>query len=316
MQLNRTAQPRHRGRTRLASLGVLGALSLMAAACGNGSGSPTTTGGTVAPGSGTTAPTPTGIPAAAQSSMLHNEIPAAMKGKTLVVALDATYPPDEMVASDGTTIIGMDADFADSLAQVLGVKVQLVNATFDGIIPGLVSGKYQIGDSSFTDTKAREKQVDFVDYFLAGEGFYKSANNSKTYNGLTGLCGYTVAVESGTTEQSDAQSQAKKCKVTILSFGTQTAANLAVSTGKAQLGFVDSQVAAYIVKQSSGQFALTGTPIAVAPYGFAVPKGGLDKPLLGAFNELKSDGIYMKILAKWGNQAGAISSFGIDGATS
>ena len=100
-------------------------------------------------------PAPGGIPSATTSSMLHNEIPAAFKGRTLVVALDATYPPDEMM--QGNTVIGMDADFAYSIGQVLGVKVSLVNATFDGIIPGLLSGKYDIGDSSFTDTKAREE---------------------------------------------------------------------------------------------------------------------------------------------------------------
>jgi polar amino acid transport system substrate-binding protein len=300
------------GRRRAAVLAFLATVSLGAAACGSSTSTTTTT----ASPSGTTNPypAPSGIPSATTSSMLHNELPAAFKGKTLVVALDATYPPDEMM--QGNTVIGMDADFAYSIGQVLGVKVSLVNATFDGIIPGLLSGKYDIGDSSFTDTKAREKQVDFVDYFQAGEGFYEAANNSVSYNGLASLCNHTVAVEAGTTELSDAQSQGKKCKVTVLTFQTQTAANLAVSTGKAQIGFVDSQVAGYIVKESKGQFKLTGTPIEVAPYGIAVPKGGLDTPLLGAINELMSDGVYAKILAKWGLQAGAISTPAINGALS
>jgi polar amino acid transport system substrate-binding protein len=261
-------------------------------------------------------PTPSGIPAATENMTLHGQIPAALQGKTLVVAMDATYPPDEMVASNGTTVIGMDADLALSLGQVLGVKVKLVNASFDGIIPGLLSGKYNIGASSFTDTKKREKQVDFVDYFVAGEGFYKAANDSKTFNGLSALCNQTVAVESGTTEQTDAQAQAKNCKVTILSFGTQTAANLAVSTGKAEIGFADSQVAAYIVKQSNGEFVLTGTPVNSAPYGIAVPKGGMATPVLGAIKALMSDGVYMKILDKWGVQGGAIKTAVVNGATS
>jgi polar amino acid transport system substrate-binding protein len=319
MQAYQTARRGQQIRRRLIGRGVLSvglaaAISLVAAGCGNSSSGTTTTTTKPPAGGGTFAPTPSGIPTATESTTLHNQIPTSLRGKTLTIALDATYPPDEMIATNGTTIEGMDADFAYSLAQVLGMHVKLVNATFDGIIPGLLSGKYAIGDSSFTDTKAREKQVDFVDYFLAGEGFYKSASNSKSYNGLTGLCGVTVAVETGTTEQSDAQAQAKKCKVTILSYAEQTSANLAVSTGKAKVGFVDSQVAAYIVKTSNGQFKLTGTPIEVAPYGFAVPKDGLDTPLLGAFQALKTQGIYQKILAKWGLQSGAISAFKINGA--
>ena len=40
--------------------------------------------------------------------------------------------------------------------------------TFDSIIPKLTAGNYDLGMSSFTDTKVREKTVDFVTYFIAG----------------------------------------------------------------------------------------------------------------------------------------------------
>ena len=46
---------------------------------------------------------------------------------------------------------------------------------FDSIIPGLSSHKYDLGMSSFTDTKEREKTVDFVTYFSAGTSFYVKA---------------------------------------------------------------------------------------------------------------------------------------------
>ena len=62
--------------------------------------------------------------------------PSRSKG-TLNIALDATYAPDEMIAPNGTTIIGMDADFAYAITQILGLKANLINATFDTIIPGL-----------------------------------------------------------------------------------------------------------------------------------------------------------------------------------
>ena len=51
-----------------------------------------------------------------------------------------------------------------------------VNAGFDSIIPGIQSGKYDVGMSSFTDNKLREKVVDFVTYFTAGTSFYIGAN--------------------------------------------------------------------------------------------------------------------------------------------
>ena len=79
--------------------------------------------------------------------------------------------------------------------------------------------------------------------------------------------------------------------VSVLTFYNQNQANLAVSTGRADVGFADSQVAAYIVHLSNGQFKLTGVPFSTAPYGFAVAKNsGLAKPLLSAVKALMVTG--------------------------
>jgi len=199
----------------------------------------------------------------------------------------------------------------------------MVNATFSTIIPGLQSGKFDLGFSSFTDTVARQHQVDMVDYFASGEAYYVSSGSSLRLNGLSALCGHSVSVESGTTEEADAQAQAKTCTtagnktVKVLVFQDQNQANLAVSSGRADVGFLDSQVRDYIVAQSGGQFKTVGQTFGVAPYGLAVPKGsGMTQPLLGAVNELIHDGIYGKILAKWGIESGAVQTAVVNGATS
>src|SRR5262249_38392473 len=131
---------------------------------------------------------------------------------TLTVAADATYAPNEFIASDGHTVVGMDADLAKAIGTVLGDKVKVVNATFDTIIPGLASGKSELGMSSFTDTKAREKVVDFVTYFSAGTSFYVKSGSGVKIGSLADLCGHTVAVERGTTQAADSSAQDKKCK--------------------------------------------------------------------------------------------------------
>jgi polar amino acid transport system substrate-binding protein len=249
-------------------------------------------------------------------------VPAAIKSKgTLTVAADASYAPNEFFAPDGKTVIGMDADLSDALATTMGLKAKVVNETFDGIIPGLAAGKYDLGASSFTDTKEREKTVDFVDYFSAGESFFTKASGGASITGLSDICGKTVAVEKGTVEETDAQAQSKKCgskgAVKVLSFPDQNGANLALSAGRAQLGFADSPPAAYAVKKSNGQFKLVGSTFATAPYGLAVPKkSGLDKAVMAALQALMKNGTYTKILTKWGVQSGAIAAPKINGATS
>ena len=252
-------------------------------------------------------------------------VPSAIKSKgTLTVAADASYAPDEFIASDGHTVIGMDADLAKALGAVMGLKVNVVNATFATIIPGLAAGRYDMGASSFTDTKEREKTVDFVDYANVGESFYTKAQGGTSIGSISDICGKTVSVESGTTEESDAKTQSSKCTaagkpaVHVLAFNTQTEANLAVSSGRAQVGFADTPVADYQVKQSSGGFKIVGAAYAPAPYGLAMPKNGFDKAVLAALLVLVKNGTYGTIFSHWGLQGIEIpaSQVKINGATS
>ncbi len=296
---------------RTGRLCVTGAMSLVIALLGAGCGSSTST------GTGSSA-SPSG-----KVGSIAAQVPAAVKAKgTLTVAADATYAPNEFIGPDGHTVVGMDADLAKAIGQVLGLKINMVNATFDTIIPGLASGKYDLGMSSFTDTKERQKTVDFVTYFIAGTSFYVKTSGGPDIMSLAGLCGHKVAVEKGTTQAADVQAQEPKCKsagnpVTVEIFNDQNAVNLALSSGRADVAMADSPVAAYQVKQSNGTFKLSGKEYGTAPYGIAIPKNsGMAKPILAAVEHLMANGTYLKILTKWGIQSGAISNPKINGATS
>lgn len=296
-------------RKSFAAIAVFLITGLFAAACGSSSGSG--------------AAAPSGTPSGAVSSIAA-QVPASIRSQgTLTVAADATYAPNEFIGSDGHTVVGMDADLAHALGQVLGLNVNVVNATFDTIIPGLASGKYDLGMSSFTDTKVRQQTVDFVTYFEAGTSFYVKSSGGPNITSLADLCGHKVAVEKGTTEQTDAQAQAGKCTaagkaaVSVEIFNDQNAVNLALSSGRADVAMADSPVAEFQVKQSSGTFKLSGQPYGTAPYGIAIPKNnGMAKPVLAAVKHLMANGTYAQILTKWGVQAGAITNPVINGATS
>jgi polar amino acid transport system substrate-binding protein len=298
---------------------VCSIVAVLVAGCGGSkkSASTTTTAAT------TTSAAATGTTTVAVVTKAAALVPAKDKSKTLIVAADATYAPNEFIGSNGKTVVGWDPELAQALAQAMGVKMKVVNATFATIIPGLQSGKYDIGMSSFSDTKAREKVVDFVTYFTAGTSFYVKAHGGPNIQTLADLCGHSVSVETGTTQLDDATAQNKKCKsggkggVTVHAYPDQNAANLAISSGRAQVGMADSPVAAYIVKQSHGQFKLSGKSYNNAPYGIALPKGnGMAKPIQTALKALIADGTYMKILQKWGVQAGAINNPQINAAVS
>ena len=218
----------------------------------------------------------------------------------------------------------MDADLAKALAGVMGLKANVVNATFDSIIPGLAAKKYDLGMSSFTDTKEREKTVDFVTYFSAGTSFYVKAQGGPTINTLADLCGHKVAAEKGTTQADDATAQGKKCTAAgqarrerARSSRTRTAANLALSSGRADVGMADSPVADYQVKKSNGQFKLVGQAVRAGPVRDRDPQGqrhgqAAARGAEGADRRRPVQGDPRR----WGIQSGAITNPQINGATS
>jgi polar amino acid transport system substrate-binding protein len=261
------------------------------------------------------------VPATSANAAIAAQVPAKVKSKgTLIVASEAQYAPNEFIAPDGHTVIGMDPDMTKAIAGVLGLKTQVVNSTFEAIIPGLAAGRYDIGASSFTDTKEREKTVDFVTYLKVGEAFLTKANGGPKVNNLSELCGHTVAVEKGTTELEDAEKQSKTCKaagkpIKLLVFPGQNDANLALSSGRAEIDFADSPIIAYQVRKL-GVNVRSSPAFGVAPEGLALPKNnGMAKPVLEALKLLIANGTYMSILKKWEIQEATITNPTINGAT-
>ena len=206
--------------------------------------------------SSSTASTATTVAQPSVNAAIAAQVPEAIKKKgTLTVASEAQYAPNEFIAPDGHTVIGMDPDMVKALAAVMGLKANVVNSTFEAIIPGLAAGRYDIGASSFTDTKEREKTVDFVTYLSVGQAFLSKASGGPKLNTLSELCGHTVSVEKGTVELEEAEKQNKKCKsegkstisypigrgvlvkalTTMIGFGTLM---ISSERGLASLGFI------------------------------------------------------------------------------
>lgn len=298
---------------------ALAASALLLAACGGGSGT-----GTGA-GSGTTptgqATTPGG---ATPADTLAALVPSSIKsdGK-IVVGTDASYAPNEYVGADGKTIEGMDVDLGNAIAKKLGLTAEWVNSPFDAIIPGLQSGKFELGMSSFTDNKQREQVVDFVTYYSAGTSWAVKKGNPANITPDT-ACGKKVAVQKGTVQVDDITARSKKCTdakqpaITIDQYQLQSDATAAVVSGKDDAMLADSPVVGYAVKQTNGQLELAGQSYDTAPYGIAIPKnaGQMKEAVLGALKALIADGTYQQILTKWGVESGAIKDPVINGATS
>jgi polar amino acid transport system substrate-binding protein len=289
--------------SRTAILGACAALAVVLAGCGGSS-------------SGGNQSVKAGGANAAAVAKLSSELKSA---GTVKVATDASYAPNEFFGTDNKTVQGMDVDLGRAIGQELGLTFQFSNVAFDSIIPSL-GNRFDLGMSSFTDNKEREKVVDMVDYFSAGTSFMVPKDSTLNPTTVADICGKKVAVEKGTTQLDDVTAQKKKCALTILAFPDQNQANLALQSGRTDVVLADSPVNAYAAKQSNGQFKIAGQVYGTAPYGIAVPKNGkyagFAEAIKLALQDLKSKGVYDQIMQKWGISDGGISDFTINGATS
>nr|WP_296072070.1 ABC transporter substrate-binding protein [uncultured Actinoplanes sp.] len=289
------------GRRAILGLAAAAAMALSTAACGSESGDSTGTGSGPAP-------------SASADTSLADKVPADIKaaGK-LTIGTDSSYAPNEFLDADGKTVVGMDVDLFNAVAQKLGLTTQWQSATFDSIIPGVSSNKYNVGVSSFTINADRLKEVNMISYFSAGTQW--AAKSGASIN-PDDACGKKIAVQTATVQVDDLNARSKKCtdggkaKITIDQYQKQSDATNAVVTGKDEAMLADSPVVAYAVKQTNGQLALLGDIYDSAPYGYVVGKNQTEfaQVIQQAVQALIADGTYKTILDKWGVTAGAITT--------
>ena len=281
-------------------------------ACGSGASSSGDS------GSGSSSPLPTAGKDDAIAALVPDQI--ASDG-VLTVGTDASYAPSEFIDTDGSTVIGFDADLASALGQVLGLDVQLQNAPFDSLVEGVKTGKYDLSFSSFTINPERVQQVDMVSYFNAGTAWAAESGNPLGVN-PDEACGLRVAVQKATVQVDDITARSKACTdagkaaITIDQYQLQSDATNAVANGKDDAMLADSPVVAYAEQQTNGKVEMLSGIYDSAPYGVAVPKGLGDyaQAVQQAMQSLIDSGVYGAILAKWGVQDGAVATAEINPA--
>nr|WP_245571148.1 ABC transporter substrate-binding protein [Catelliglobosispora koreensis] len=265
-------------------------------------------------GTGTGTPA-SAVPSIAADAALAAMVPDAIKADGKILAgTEATYAPNEFLDVDGKTVIGFDVDLFRAVAAKLGLTAEFQPGTFGDIIPGVSSGKYEIGVSSITINPERKEQALMVSYFEAGSQFAVKKDNPNNVN-IDDLCGKKLAVQRDTVQVGDLTKRSEACvaagkqAITIDQYPGQDQAANAVVSGKNDAMLADSPVSAYAVKQSGGQLELLGEVFEAAPYGYVVSKDqqAFADAVMAAVNALIKDGQYAEVLKAWGVDQGSIS---------
>lgn len=225
-----------------------------------------------------------------------------LKRGELRVGFEAGYLPFEMADKKGN-FIGFDIDCAKEMAKAMGVKFVPVNTAWDGIIPALVTKKFDIIMSGMTVTQERNLKINFADpYIIIGQTILlnkKHEGKVKSYKDLNDPK-FTLTSKLGTTGE-----QAVKRlipKATYKSFEVESEAALEVLNGKADATVYDLPFCAtFMAQQGAGKLVFLDTPFTYEPLAWAIRKGDPDfmNWLNNFLRQLKNDGRYERIYNYW-----------------
>ncbi|MFI9052680.1 ABC transporter substrate-binding protein [Streptomyces sp. NPDC053427] len=240
-------------------------------------------------------------------------LPADVRKRgTLSVATSVGSPPGATYLADGRTLAGLDVDFADAVAQVLGIRLRREVASFEAILPALGSGKYDLGTGNFGVTDERRRTIDFVTYINDGQGFAAREDSPlKKVTSLQQLCGLTVATGAGTTFEATLEKNRHLCREAgkkpydVKTYAESGALWISLQQGRTDVVMSTINGLRYAVKQQSGLRFLN--EFKRLDVGFAFRKGTPLAPAVrAAVNRLKKNGSYDRILKKWGTGGSAI----------
>ncbi|HTI76474.1 MAG TPA: bifunctional serine/threonine-protein kinase/transporter substrate-binding domain-containing protein [Mycobacterium sp.] len=236
----------------------------------------------------------------------------------LVIGVNVPYAPNEFKNSSGE-IVGFDVDLMNAVAKTLGLTPDYRETAFESIMPSVSGGSFNVGMSSFTDTKEREANVDFVTYFQAGTLWAQREQSSVDPNAACGLkIGVTYASIQETEEvpaKSDQCVAAGVSPIDKVVYTRQDDLTAALLNGEIDAMAADSPVTGFAIKASNGKLTPAGEIFDTAPYGWPVAKGsGLTESLKRALEHLIRTGEYRTIATTWGVEKGLITSPVINGA--
>lgn len=224
-----------------------------------------------------------------------------LKRGELRVGLEAGYIPFEMRDKRGE-IIGFDVDLAKLMARYMGVKVSFVNTQWDGIIPALLTDKFDILMSGMTITPERNLQVNFADpYIIIGQTILLNVKNKDAVKSVKELNDpkYTIATKLGTTGEIAARRYLGKAK--LKTFETEADAALEVRNGRADAFVYDLPFNVVYGAQYKDALVHLKEPFTKEPLGWAIRKGDPDfLNWLDHFqNQIRNDGTYDALYNKW-----------------
>ncbi len=225
-----------------------------------------------------------------------------LKRGKLRVGFESGYVPFEMTDKKGN-FIGFDMDYARRMAKEMKVKFVPVNTEWDGIIPALMTDKFDIIMGGMTITQERNLRINFAEpYIVVGQTILlnkKHEGKVKSYKDLNNPK-YILTSRLGTTGEQAIKRYMPKA--TYKSFQSEAEAGLEVINGKADALVYDLPYCGFLYgSQGKGKTVFLDTPFTYEPLAWAINKGDPDflNWLNNFLRQTKGDGFYDRLYQKW-----------------
>jgi polar amino acid transport system substrate-binding protein len=221
-----------------------------------------------------------------------------LKGRTLRVGTDPTYPPFEYT-NKNKEIVGYDVDLLNEVCKLANCKVSMEPTSWDNLLAGLPQGAYDVAASGITITEERAKNMDFsLPYLRYGQVVLVRSDEARI-NGVDDLKDKTVAVQLGTTNDESATKLVGD--KSVKRFDTFDLAVQALINKDADAVLIDQPSALGYMPTNKGKLKIVGKPFTDEALGFAFKKGSAEMKAAfdAALVKLQQNGTLDKLYEKW-----------------
>jgi polar amino acid transport system substrate-binding protein len=274
------------------------AILLMAALALAGCANPTDTADQVQ----ATDPAPVVVEDPAVAAMVPDDV--ARRG-SLTVAVNPSSPPIKFLDGNGA-ITGFTPELLQAAATVMGVDVEMQQTSFDALIPGLESERFDM-ILSINDVADRRARTDFVDYLRTGTAMLAATSVAEDSMAPADLCGRSIGFVRGNVQQDLVAAAGKECVASGKpeprgnGFGDINAAILAVQSGQVEFAWGDAPSISYNATENPTRYKLVYREVS-GIYGMGVnnARPELRDALQAGLRKAVENGTYAHLLEKYG----------------
>ncbi|WP_280267382.1 ABC transporter substrate-binding protein [Nocardia wallacei] len=305
-----------RGRLRVLSAALL-TVTLLAGACGTDD--PETEVRTADGRSFDLSPEQPGRVHAEKVDAIAAKVPQAIRDRgTLIVTGSATTgPPLRFTASDDRTYIGSEVDFANLVADILGLRLEIRTADWAQNFVAVDSGAVDAFISNVTVTEERKEKYDFATYRLDNVALEVPKDSAWEYRDRKSLAGKRIGVGSGTNQEqllvqwNERNAAEGLPRIDIAYYQQTTDYYLALSSHRID-GFLGPNPVAVYHAETAGQtkilttYSGAGDALQAEIAVLTRKDNGLIGPVHEALQYAVEHGAYQQVLARWGLQSEAV----------